>query len=157
VNLASIEPFTFGSVQRLSGTMTGGLYMTGTIKKPSIRGELNFSNAAFTPIFLNTYLRLNDGKIKIDAQGVEFKSFDLIDTLGNMASLSGHLFTEDFRSFSYDFRVHTDKFLLLNKPTNRDALYYGTVIFDSDISVKGDQSRPVVNMQQSWTREPISQ
>ena len=147
VNLASIEPFTFGSVQRLSGTMTGGLYMTGTIKKPSIRGELNFSNAAFTPIFLNTYLRLNDGKIKIDAQGVEFKSFDLIDTLGNMASLSGHLFTEDFRSFSYDFRVHTDKFLLLNKPTNRDALYYGTVIFDSDISVKGDQSRPVVNMQ----------
>ena len=37
VNLASIEPFTFGEVRRLSGTMTGGLHMTGTLKKPSLQ------------------------------------------------------------------------------------------------------------------------
>ncbi len=147
VNLASIEPFTFGSVQRLSGTMTGGLHMTGTMKKPSMSGELNFTDAAFTPTFLDTYLHLNDGKVVIDAQGVEFRSFDLIDTLGNIASLRGHVYTEDFRNYKYDFRVHTDKFLLLNKPASRDALYYGTVILNSDISVKGDQSRPIVTMQ----------
>jgi hypothetical protein len=61
--------------------------------------------------------------------------------------LSGRLFTEDFRSYSYDLRVHTDKFLLLNKPTSRDALYYGTVILDSDISAKGDQKRLIVGIQ----------
>ena len=55
VNLASIEPFTFGEVQRLSGTMTGELHMTGTMKKPSMSGDLNFTNAAFNPTFLNTY------------------------------------------------------------------------------------------------------
>ncbi|MGD1044160.1 MAG: translocation/assembly module TamB domain-containing protein [Bacteroidota bacterium] len=147
MNLASIEPFTFGSVQRLSGTMTGGLHMTGTIKKPSISGELNFTNAAFNPTFLDTYLHLNNGKIVIDAQGVEFRSFDLVDTLGNVASLSGHLSTEDFRSYSYDLQVHTDKFLVLNKPASRDALYYGTVILDSDISVKGNHRRLIVSMQ----------
>jgi len=147
VNLASIEPFTFGKVQRLSGTMTGGLHMTGTTKKPSISGDLNFNNTAFNPAFLDTYLHLNNGKIEIDAQGVEFRSFDLVDTLGNKASLSGHLFTEDFRSYRYDLRLHTDKFLVLNKPANRDALYYGTIILNSDISVKGDQSRPIVTMQ----------
>jgi hypothetical protein len=147
MNLASIEPFTFGSVQRLSGTMTGGLHMTGTMKKPSITGSLNFTNTAFNPAFLNTYLHLNDGKIEIDGKGVEFKSFDLVDTLGNKASLSGHVFTEDFRSYSYDLRVHTDKFLVLNKPASRDALYYGTVILNSDISAKGDQSRPIITMQ----------
>jgi translocation and assembly module TamB len=147
VNLASIEPFTFGKVQRLSGTMTGGLHMTGTTKKPSMTGNLNFTHTAFSPAFLDTYLHLNNGKIEIDGKGVEFKSFDLVDTLGNIASLSGHLFTEDFRSYSYDLRVHTDKFLLLNKPASRDALYYGTVILSSDISVKGDQSRPIVTMQ----------
>ena len=147
VNLASIEPFTFGKVQRLSGTMTGGLHVMGTLKKPSMSGELNFTNTAFNPTFLDTYLHLNNGKIEIDAQGVEFRSFNLVDTLGNKASLSGHLFTEDFHSYSYDLRVHTDKFLVLNKPASRDALYYGTVILDSDISVKGYQSRPIVTMQ----------
>jgi hypothetical protein len=147
VNLASIEPFTFGNVQRLSGTMTGGLHVTGTTKKPSMSGELNFINTAFVLPFLDTYQHLNNGKIDIDARGVEFRSFDLVDTLGNKASLSGHLFTEDFRNYKYDFRMHTDKFLLLNKPASRDALYYGTVVLDSDISVKGDQSRPIVTMQ----------
>jgi translocation and assembly module TamB len=147
VNLASIEPFTFGSVQRLSGIMTGGLHMTGTMKKPSVSGELNFNHTAFTPTFLDTYLHLDDGKVVINAQGVEFRSFDLVDTLSNIASLRGHLFTEDFRSYRYDFRVHTDKFLVLNKPANPDALYYGTVVLDSDISVKGDQSNPKVTVQ----------
>jgi translocation and assembly module TamB len=147
VNLASIEPFTFGNVRRLSGTMTGGLHMTGTMKKPSIVGNLNFTHAAFTSTFLDTYLHLNNGTIAIDGTGVEFKSFDLVDTVGNRASLSGHLFTEDFRSYRYDLRVHTDKFLVLNKPPNRDALYYGTIVLDSDISIKGDQQRPIVTMQ----------
>ena len=82
VNLASIEPFTFGEVKRLSGTMTGGLHMTGTLKKPSITGNLNFINTAFTPTFLDTYLHLNNGKVAIDGSGVEFKSFDLVDTAG---------------------------------------------------------------------------
>jgi hypothetical protein len=147
VNLASVEPFTFGNVQRLSGTMTGGLHITGTMKEPIFNGELNFNNTAFNPAFLNSYLHLNNGKIRIDAQGIEFKSFDLVDTLGNTASLSGNLFTEDFRKYSFDFRVHTDKFLLLNKPSSRDALYYGTIILNSDLSVTGDQSRPIVTMQ----------
>ena len=147
VNLASIEPFTFGEVKRLSGTMTGGIHMTGTLKKPSITGNLNFINTAFTPTFLDTYLHLNNGKVAIDGSGVEFKSFDLVDTVGNTASISGRLFTQDFRSFSFDFQVHTKKFLLLNKRASRDALYYGIVIFDSDISVKGTQSKPIVAMQ----------
>jgi len=147
LNLASVEPFTFGEVKRLSGTMTGGLHMTGTIKKPSITGNLNFNNTAFTPTFLDTYLHLNNGRIDITARGVAFTSFDLLDTLGNTASLSGRLLTEDFRNYGFDFEVHTKKFLLLHKPASRDALYYGTVIFDSDISVKGNQTRPIINMQ----------
>ncbi|RPI03532.1 MAG: translocation/assembly module TamB [Ignavibacteriae bacterium] len=147
MNLASIEPFTFGTVQRLSGTMTGGLQITGTMKKPSVVGELIFTNAAFNPVFLDTYLHLNNGRIGIDGQGVEFKSFDLVDTLGNKASLSGRLYTEDFRSYSYDVQVHTDKFLLLNKPARRDALYYGTVTLNSDISAKGDMRKLFVRME----------
>ncbi len=146
VNLSSIEPFTFGTVQRLSGTMTGGLHLTGTRKKPFVTGELNFTNAAFSPTFLKSYLHLNNGKLAFDGTGVEFKAFELLDTLGNKASLSGRLSTENFRFYSFDVKVHTDKFLVMNKPASRDALYYGTAILNSDISVKGDQRRPIITM-----------
>lgn len=146
MNLATIEPFTFGNVQRLSGTMTGSLNMIGTLKKPVITGELNFSNAAFNPKILDSYLRLNRGRIVFDDKGIDFTSFDLVDTLGNVASLSGHLLTDDFREFKYDFKIKTNNFLVLNKPFSRDALYYGTVILDSDISVKGDKEKQIVNV-----------
>jgi hypothetical protein len=43
--------------------------------------------------------------------------------------------------------VSTTKFLLMNKPASRDALYYGTVFLDSDISVSGDDAKPVIRMQ----------
>ncbi len=147
MNLAVIEPFTFGSVQRLSGRMSGVLHMTGTMEKPSITGNLKFANTAFNPTMLGSYFRLENGELVFDGKGVHFGSFELIDTLGNKASLSGNLFTEDFREFSYDFRLHTNNFLLMNKPASRDALYYGTVILDSDIFVEGDQAKPVIRMQ----------
>ena len=147
VNLASIEPFTFGAVRRLSGIMSGELHVVGTTKSPSITGELNFTNTAFNPTFLDTYLHLINGKVEIARNRVEFKSFDLVDTLGNKASLSGHVLSPDFRSYKYDMRVHTDRFLVMNKPASRDALYYGTIILDSDISVKGDEKKLIVTMQ----------
>ena len=147
VNLASIEPLAFGAVQRLSGTMSGELNVTGTVKKPSIAGNLTFKKTAFNPAILGSYLRIDDGRINFDAEGAHFGSFELIDTLGNRASLSGSVFTNDFHNFSYDVRLSTTKFLLTNKPAARDALYYGTVFLDSDISIGGDHAKPIIRMQ----------
>lgn len=147
VNLASFEPLAFGAVQRLSGKMSGELKVTGTMTKPSITGNLTLNNTGFNPTMLGSYLRINDGRIIVDGKGVHFGSFELVDTLGNKASLTGNVFTNDFREFSYDFRLSTSKFLLLNKPASRDALYYGTVFLDSDISVGGDHAKPVIRMQ----------
>ncbi len=92
-------------------------------------------------------MRVNNGQIIFDGAGVHFGSFELIDTLGSKASLTGNLFTEDFRDFSYDCRLHTENFLLINKPAGRDALYYGTVFLDSDIFVGGDRAKPTIRMQ----------
>jgi hypothetical protein len=57
------------------------------------------------------------------------------------------LLTGDFRSFIYDLRIHTEKFLALNKPASRDALFYGTVILNSDISIRGNENRPIITLQ----------
>jgi hypothetical protein len=147
VNLASIEPLTFGAVRRLSGTANGELDVTGTITKPFITGNLAINNTAFEAAILGSYLRINEGRMIFDGKGVHFGSFEILDTLGNKASLSGNVFTSDFRNLSYDFHVSTTKFLLMNKPASRDALYYGTVFLDSDISVVGDAAKPIIRMQ----------
>jgi hypothetical protein len=147
VNLASIEPLTFGAIRRLSGTAGGHMRVTGTIREPFITGNVTLNNTAFDPSIVGSYLRIADGRVIFDGKGIHFGSFEVFDTLGNKASLSGSVLTSNFRNFSYDFRVSTKKFLLMNKPASRDALYYGTVFLDSDISVSGDDRKPVIRMQ----------
>ncbi|MGA9118381.1 MAG: translocation/assembly module TamB domain-containing protein [Bacteroidota bacterium] len=147
LNLACLEPLAFGAIRRLSGTASGELNVTGTFTKPSLTGNLAFHNTAFTPVMLGSYLRINDGRIMVDRKGVHFGSFEVVDTLGNTASLTGNVFTSDFREFRYDVRVSTRKFLLINTPASRDALYYGTVFLDSDISVEGEYAQPIIRMQ----------
>jgi hypothetical protein len=147
LNLASIEPLTFGAVRRLSGTMSGALQLHGTIMKPSVAGRLKFTNAVFDPAILGSLLRLDNGQITCDATGIHFGSLELSDTLGNKAILSGNLFTEDFRAFRYDCRLHTEHFLVMNATASRDASYYGTVFLGSDIFVSGDHVKPIIRVQ----------
>ncbi len=146
LNLASVEPFASGAVQRLSGVMTGAVTVTGTTANPSLEGTLNFANAAFTPNFLGSHLHLSAGEIGLGGKTVSFRSFNLTDTLGNPGSIAGNLSTEDFRSFLFDLRVHTENFLILNRPASPAATFFGTVNLDSDISVKGTQTAPAITV-----------
>ncbi|MEO8168499.1 MAG: hypothetical protein ABI623_09640, partial [bacterium] len=66
MNLGIVEPFTFGSVRRLSGDMSGQLHMTGTFKQPSITGNLRFTNTAFNPAMLDSYFKVENGEIIFD-------------------------------------------------------------------------------------------
>jgi translocation and assembly module TamB len=147
LNLASLEPFTFGTVSRLTGTMTGALRVTGTPSTPSLGGTLNFDSTGFTPTLLASHLRLNHGQIGFDAQGMRLQTLTLIDTLKNTASIGGTITTSDYRGFGFDVSVSTKNFLLMNKPPDPLAMYYGKIFIDSDIRVKGSQTHPVIDVQ----------
>ena len=147
LNLAAMEPFVSDVVERLSGNVSGEMHLTGTLRTLSPVGQLEFTNTGFRPRFLGTYLRISDGRISVDGTGVHFGSFEILDTLGHSASLSGNILTNDFREFEYACRLRTDKFLLINTPATRDAMYYGTVILDSDIFITGNRSKPVMRAQ----------
>ncbi|HLP17402.1 MAG TPA: translocation/assembly module TamB domain-containing protein [Bacteroidota bacterium] len=149
MNLASIEPFTFGSLTRLSGSMTGNLRLTGTASKPAVSGTLAFSDAAFDAAALGSYLRLNGGEMGFDQRGIELRSLSLADSLGNTASIKGMLGTTDYKNFNFDLSLQSKNFLLMNKPPDPKAIYYGTVFLNSDMRIQGTQTRPVIDVQAS--------
>ena len=146
-NIASIEPLAFGSVQRLSGSMEGAVRVTGTLRNPSVAGDLTFSHATVSPSALGSLLLVDDGRITFDARGMHVGSVEITDTLGHKAVLSGSLLTDDYRDFGYDLRLHTEHFLVMNTRATRDALYYGVIVLDGDIVIGGDVARPVIHAQ----------
>ena len=147
LNLAAFEPLIRGEVDRLSGVMNGGVQVSGPLRDPSVTGTLKFTNTSFSPSILGSYLHLDNGEIAFGGKSIDLRSFTLTDTLGKTASVSGQVTTPDFRSFGFDLRVHTGNFLLINRPADGKALFYGTVFLTSDMEIQGDQASPVINVQ----------
>jgi hypothetical protein len=74
------------------------------------------------------------------ADGIDFGSFQIRDSLGNTAEVSkGKLFHHSFRDLSYDFAINTNKLLLLNTHITDNNQFYGTMIGRANVKLYGPQ------------------
>ena len=146
LNLSSIEPFTFGQVTRMSGSMNGKVNLTGSIIKPSLSGELNFKESKFRPRLLNSYLTIHEGQLSFSDNKALMNNLVLYDSLSNKAILSGFADIHDLKAVVMDFQIKTDNFLALNTTWKDNSLYYGRIFLDSDIHLKGTVNAPTVDV-----------
>jgi hypothetical protein len=145
LNFQSIEPFTAGQIRRSKGYLTGTMALTGTTSHPLINGEVSFRDAACNVAYINNYITIKEDKIRIDPKGIYFSSFDILDSLGQKATIDGTVHTTDFKKMKFDLSIRTDDFTVLNTTIEDNPLYFGKVLLSSKISVRGDESLPVVN------------
>ncbi|MES2592121.1 MAG: translocation/assembly module TamB domain-containing protein [Bacteroidota bacterium] len=142
LNIASVEPYTFGNVTQMSGSLNGKLNITGKASDPDLNGALNLKKTGFKPSIIDSYLKVDDGKLVFDSKKVKFESFTLLDTLNNKAVLSGYVDISNLKDINFDIHLKTDNFLALNTTQKDNPLYYGTVYLDSDIGIKGNKDNP---------------
>jgi hypothetical protein len=144
LNMKTIEPFTFGQVTRMSGTVNGKLAVKGGIETPDLNGKLHFKESALNPQFLDTYLKIPDGNLSFDNKKLIFQNFTIIDSLDNKAVLNGNVDIRDLKDPKLDLRLKSDNFLALNTTKKDNPLYFGTIFLDSDISVRGSLNAPEI-------------
>lgn len=142
LNMASLEGFTAGMVNRLDGSARGTLHITGTLDDPAILGQLNFNQAQFNVAMLDVLYRLEDERLVFNEQGLNFPDFTLTDSLGNDLVVNGNILTEDYVDYRFDLTASTDKFLAMNSTAQDNDLYYGTVLIAADASITGNLARP---------------
>lgn len=145
INLASIEGFAFGQLQDMSGSITGDLSITGSSESPDAIGTITFRDALFTVAQLNSRLRLENETIAFNREGITLRDVTIVDSNGNRAVLSGSIFTVDFSDYRFALDVRSTNFLLMNTSRRHNELFYGQILIDSDIRIRGDQNRPVIN------------
>jgi translocation and assembly module TamB len=146
LNLSTIESFTLGHLSNMSGGMEGDLRLTGTTDAPDLNGFLQFKDASFNLSYLNSTFTFANERILFNEQGINFNNLTIRDTLNNTANIKGYLYTSHFKDFRFSIDVTTRDFLALNTKEKNDNLYFGTIYLDSDIIIRGDLNRPVVNM-----------
>ncbi|CAM4275346.1 translocation/assembly module TamB [Flavobacterium terrigena] len=145
LNLASIQPFTAEQLTKSSGHVSGKFLVKGTIDQPKVIGDLQFHNGAFTVTKLNSAFELLNDKITFTEEGMEFKNFSLSDSEKNTLRLRGKVDTPNYRDYAFNLRVNADNFKVTNSTAKDNDLYYGKLFVDTNLRIKGDLNKPIVD------------
>ena len=145
LRMKSVEGFSFGAIKEAKGNLTGQLRITGTTSAPSIRGDINFNQVGFNVSMLNSYFNMPNESITFDNQGIRFNDFTLVDSTGNKAIVTGAVYTTDYTNFKFGIDINTDNFRLVNSTQADNKLFYGKLYVNSQIHIRGDMTKPVVD------------
>src|SRR5664280_2628233 len=145
LSMKTIEAFLMGQITEAAGTLTGNIIILGASDKPQITGELVFNDAFVKPAVLNNRLELKHETITLKDDGLYFNSFTLLDAGKNSAIIDGTIKMKQFKDFVFNLHVNTKDFLLFNTTLKDNKDFFGRMIIDSKIDLKGPMALPVVN------------
>jgi hypothetical protein len=145
LGMKSIQGFSFGAIKNSSGNITGQLKITGTTAAPAVRGNINFNKVAFNVSMLNSYFTMPQESITFNDEGIRFNDFTLVDSTNNKAVISGSIYTTTYTDFKFGMNIRTDNFRVINSTKADNKLFYGKLYLNSDIKIRGDMAKPVVD------------
>lgn len=146
LDFKTIEAFSMGELEDSRGYLTADLSIAGAINNPSISGTVGFKDAMTRVSYLGSFMLIDDEQIRFDKQGIHFNRFTINDGSGNNFNINGEILTSNYEHFKFNLNASMRNFLLLNTGAGDNPLYYGSLIVDSDIVVRGDSDLPVINM-----------
>jgi translocation and assembly module TamB len=144
VNLSTLEGMLEGELSRLDGNMSGKLKVQGDPANPGLDGALSFNEVQFHVAFLNSSYTLPDETIRFDRSSIRFDSFTLRDPKDLTATLDGNIDISDFSDIGFNLDFSSGNFLMLNATEDKDELFYGRLLVDCNLSLRGDQYAPVI-------------
>lgn len=144
LRLSSIESFSAGQISDSKGVLKGNIKLTGSIKEPVMNGKIQFDNVGTKITYLNEFVTLENETITLKPGGVYFNSFDIRDSQGNIATINGSVLLKSFTDPTFDLKITTNDFMILNTTEVNNKLYYGRIYLDSKINVKGTPQLPVI-------------
>lgn len=143
--LKTVEAFSLGQVRDATGILTGNILVKGNPSKPFIDGQINFNDVSMLPSYLNSHITLKHEKIRLTNDTIYLDNFTMRDTGGNAAIINGTVQMKDFSDFKLNLDVNSRDFMLFNTTAKDNDLFYGRMIIDSDIRIRGPLSLPVID------------
>lgn len=144
LDIATLEALTFEELRNMEGIISGGLNIKGDPAAPDINGAVHFKDVGFLVSFLNVNYQIPDESVRFTKNVVIFDDFSLLDRSGRQASLDGSINYEDFNKILFDLQLSSSNFLIMDIPRGQNELFYGRLLLDTDISMGGNISDPLI-------------
>jgi len=123
--LSIFDAYTKSFLSDFNGKANAKVELTGTLKKPILKGSLTLQNTSFKVIYLNTTYRTNLCKIDIAPDMISFDNIEFLDENNSIAVANGTVYHEWFSDLSIDLGLDVNNFLALNTAEKDNSLYYG--------------------------------
>ncbi len=144
VNLSVLQPYLGSIFSNIKGEATGDIIFSGGSKQGFYAtGPLQITNGSLLVNYTQCKYTFNNETIVLNRDAIDFGTMELKDTLNNTATLSGTMYHQLFRNFSFeDVSFSTNRMLLLNTAKKDNAQFYGKVIGNATLTLDG----PINNM-----------
>ncbi|MEH6763043.1 MAG: translocation/assembly module TamB domain-containing protein [Aequorivita antarctica] len=154
-NMQAFSPFGGDVITNIRGLMTGNARVSGNYKSPDILGRFTLENSGLKIPYLNTDFDIETGaqiivtknKFEIDGTQIEDTKYK---TLGVLYGNATHT---NFSNWELNLHIEApERLLVLDKPPEEDALYYGTAFISGRADIEGPIDELVINVDATTER-----
>jgi hypothetical protein len=145
-NLQLAESFLSGFVSKTQGTASGEITIKGPLNNYKLDGEIAIQQLKTKVNYLGTTYSIPTAKIIMNENEIRLGRITMYDELNNAASLTGTVYHNRFANVRFGKRtsneneliVESRKFLFLNTSVYDNELYYGKVVANGLMRIKGE-------------------
>lgn len=144
LNIKSIQGFSMGNIKEGTGYLAGNFKITGNASAPKVNGELNFKETGFRVTKLNSFFKTQNEKITLHNDVITFDKFTFHDENDNELTINGTIKSADYTNFDFGLTVVADDFRAIHSKEVDNDLFYGDLILDTKLNIKGTLANPVI-------------
>lgn len=151
LSIHPLEQYLTGIFSNVKGFASGDLRITGKGNNLKYLGKLTLTDGELMVDYTKCRYRIPQATVALLEDRVDFGNFQIKDDLNNTGEVqTGKLYHSNFKDMSYDFRVVTNRMLLLNTTMADNNQFYGRAIGRADFRFRGPQE----DMEMEISAEP---
>lgn len=136
LNAAPFGHYLNDFASQVRGYASGEVTLTGSSKKPTLRGKVKLQKAAMTIDYLNCRYSFSD-EVTVTPSAFSFNNITLSDSLGNTATLNGNISHNFFYDFKLYLSIRTKNLMVLNTTAAQNNLFYGSGFASGQMIISG--------------------
>lgn len=145
LNIKSIQGFSMDNIKEGTGYLSGNFKITGNSTAPKVNGELNFNDTGFKVTKFDSFFKTKQEKITLQNDVITFDTFTFRDENDNELTINGTIKSADYTNFDFGLTVVADDFRAIHSKEKDNDLFYGDLILDTKLNIKGTLENPVVS------------
>ena len=148
LNLDFLSPLGRDAVQNIKGAITGKVNLWGPLNQLKHNGVLGLKDAQIGIPYLNLLYQADDTQVDLINQDFVFRAVNLSEQAeGTSASMGGTFSHANFRDWSLDLQIESDRMLLLNTIQKPESLFFGQGFLNGNLSLTGPTRNLSISMQ----------